>query len=51
MSFKLYKDAMGRKVATGTSTGSISVAELREGLYLLQIKGDHILKTEKIIVN
>ena len=44
-------DAMGRKVATGTSTGSISVAELREGLYLLQIKGDHILKTEKIIVN
>ena len=41
---------LGQKVAEGFSSGSIPVAELEEGLYVLQVKGDHFLETTKFIV-
>ena len=41
---------LGQKVATGSSKGSISVAELGKGLYMLQIKGERFLETAKFIV-
>ncbi len=43
-------NVMGQKVASGTTGGTISVAELRKGLYLLQIKGDKIQKIAKFVV-
>lgn len=41
---------MGQKVAAGSSSGSISVAELGKGIYVLQIKGDKSLQTAKFMV-
>lgn len=43
-------NVMGQKVAAGFSHGSISVAELGKGIYILQIKGDKSLKTAKFLV-
>ena len=43
-------NALGQVVATGSSSGTISVAELENGFYFLQIKGDNFLKTAKIMV-
>jgi len=43
-------NVLGQKVATGSSCGAISVAELGEGLYLLQIKGEKFLETVKFVV-
>lgn len=34
----------------GSSNGSISVAELKKGIYILQIKGEKFLETTKFIV-
>ena len=41
---------LGQKVATGTSNGTIPIAELGKGIYLLQIKGEKIQKTTKFVV-
>lgn len=43
-------DVSGRMVAAGTSNGTISVAGLEKGIYLLQIKGEKLLKTAKFMV-
>ena len=44
-------DLMGHKVASGTTSGSISVAELRKGIYILRIKSDNTYQTAKFVVN
>jgi Peptidase C10 family. len=41
---------MGQKVAAGSTSGSVSVADLAKGLYILQVKGDKYLKTAKFTV-
>ena len=41
---------LGQKVAEGSSSGSIPVAELEEGLYVLQVKGDHFHETTKFVM-
>ena len=41
---------MGQEVAAGSTNGSISVAKLKKGLYLLQIKSDKVLETVKFVV-
>ena len=43
-------NVLGQKVMAGSTNGSISVAELERGLYILQIKGDKLLKTAKFLV-
>lgn len=43
-------DVSGRMVAAGSSTGTISVAELEKGIYVLQIKGEKLLETAKFVV-
>ena len=43
-------NVMGQEVASGCSCGTIPVAELGKGLYLLQIKGEKSLETAKFIV-
>lgn len=43
-------NAMGQKVASGSTYGTIPVAELGRGLYLLQIKGDIYFETAKFVV-
>ena len=43
-------NTLGQVVATGSSSGTISVAELENGLYFLQIKGDNFLRTARIVV-
>ena len=43
-------NVMGQKVVAGSSDGSISVAELEKGLYILQIKGENNLETTKFMV-
>ena len=43
-------NVLGQKVAAGSSNGSISVAELEKGLYILQIKGERFLETAKFNV-
>jgi hypothetical protein len=37
-------------VTEGISNGSISVADLEKGIYILQIKGEEYLETAKFIV-
>ena len=44
-------NAMGQKVAAGSTSGTIPVVELERGIYLLQIKTDEYLETAKFIVN
>ena len=43
-------NVLGQKVTEGCSDGTISVAELEKGLYILQIKSEKILETAKFIV-
>ena len=43
-------NVLGQTMTTGSSTGSISVADLHEGLYILQIKCKSFVKTTKIMV-
>lgn len=43
-------NVMGQKVTEGYSDGTISVAELEKGLYILQIKGEKFHETAKFIV-
>ena len=43
-------NVLGQKVTSGTSDGSISVADLETGLYILQIKGEKLLETTKFMV-
>ena len=43
-------NVLGQKMTEGCSDGTISVAELGKGLYILQIKGEKILETTKFIV-
>ena len=49
MEYSIF-NVLGQKVAAGSSNGSISVAELKKGLYLLQIKSDKVLETVKFVV-
>ena len=41
---------LGQEVATGTSCGTISIAELQKGLYFLQIKENGFSRTAKFVV-
>lgn len=43
-------NTMGQSVAAGTTDGTISVAGMEKGLYLLQIKADKHLETAKFVV-
>ena len=43
-------NVLGQQVTAGSSRGSISVAGLEKGLYILQIKGEKHLETAKFIV-
>ena len=43
-------NVLGQKVTSGSSHGSISVAGLEKGLYVLQIKGEKFLETAKFVV-
>lgn len=43
-------NAMGQKVKTGSTSGTISVAELTNGIYLLQIEGGKYFETAKFVV-
>jgi len=41
---------LGQKVASGSTEGSISVADLEKGVYVLQIKDEKILETATFVV-
>lgn len=43
-------NVLGQEVTTGSSSGSISVAGLKKGVYFLQIKGEGLLETAKFVV-
>ena len=43
-------NVLGQEVTTGITNGTISVADLEKGLYLLQIKGNKVRNTAKFIV-
>ena len=43
-------NVLGQKVSEGTSHGSVSVAELEKGLYVLQVKGEKSLEMAEFIV-
>ena len=43
-------NVLGQKVTTGSSNGTISVADLEKGLYFLQIKGEKTFETTKFVV-
>ena len=43
-------NVLGQKVTSGSTNGSVSVADLEKGIYVLQIKGEKTLKTAKFIV-
>ena len=43
-------NVLGQKVTAGSSHGTISVAGLEKGLYVLQIKGEKFLETGKFVV-
>lgn len=47
--YSIY-DVLGQKIAAGTTGGTIPVAELGKGIYLLQIKGDKHIETTKFVV-
>ena len=49
VSYSIF-NVLGQEVATGYSSGAISVAGLEKGLYLLRIKGGNFQKTEKFVV-
>ncbi len=43
-------NVMGQKVTSGTTNGTIPVAELKKGIYLLHIEGDKYLEAIKFVV-
>ena len=43
-------NVLGQKAAAGSTRGTVSVAELEPGIYVLQIKGEKYLKTAKFVV-
>ena len=43
-------DVLGRMVAAGSTDGTISVADLEKGIYVLQIKGEKQMETAKFVV-
>ena len=43
-------NALGQRVAEGSSCGAIPVAALGKGFYVLQIKGENLLETVKFVV-
>ena len=43
-------NVVGQKVIAGSTNGTISVADLEKGLYILQIKGETFLETVKFMV-
>jgi hypothetical protein len=43
-------NAMGQKVKAGSTNGTIAVAELGRGVYLLQIDGNNYLEKTKFVV-
>ena len=43
-------NAVGQEVAAGSSCGTISVSDLNEGLYFLQIRGKDYQKTAKFVL-
>ena len=43
-------NVLGQKVTEGSSCGTVSVAGLEKGLYVLQIKGENSLETAKFVV-
>lgn len=43
-------NVLGQQVATGSTDGSISVADLGKGVYVLQIKSEKFRKTAKFVV-
>ena len=43
-------NVMGQKVKSGSTSGTITVAELGRGVYLLQIEGDNHLEKAKFVV-
>ena len=43
-------NVMGQQVMAGSTSGSITVADLEEGLYILQIKGEKLFETARFIV-
>lgn len=47
--FSIY-NALGQEIAAGSSDGMISVSDLNEGLYFLQIRGKDYQKTAKFVV-
>lgn len=49
VNFVIY-NAVGQEVTTGFSCGTISVSDLNEGLYFLQIRGKDYQKTAKFVV-
>ena len=49
MDYAIY-NVLGQKVATGSTRGTISVAELETGVYFLQIKGEKQVETAKFVV-
>ena len=47
--YSIY-NVLGQEVATGSSSGTISVATLEKGIYLLQVNDDASRKTAKFVV-
>ena len=47
--FSIY-NALGQEIAASSSDGMISVSDLNEGLYFLQIRGKDYQKTAKFVV-
>ena len=43
-------NVLGQEMNTGSSSGSISVADLEKGVYFLQIKAEGLLETKKFVV-
>lgn len=43
-------NVLGQQVASGTTSGTLSVADLEKGIYLLQTKGEERLETTKFVV-
>ena len=43
-------NVLGQKMTAGTSNGTISVADLEKGLYVLQVKGERFVETTKFVV-
>ena len=41
---------MGQKMTNGSTEGTICVADLEKGVYVLQIKGEKLFETTRFIV-